>query len=183
MEGWYLSTNNWESIIMTNLAASDQAVSPAPVSPEHHKQALAIVKRNAGFGAITGLIPLPLLDVFALTGIQIKMISELAEVYEIPFNENAVKSYVAALIGGIVPVSPLSGVAIRAARYVPFIGPLLGIAVVPAFASALTWAIGRVFVNHFEKGGDLLSVDLETMKEQVKRGLTRKGTTAETATA
>jgi uncharacterized protein (DUF697 family) len=160
---------------MTNLATDEQPVSSAAVPAERHKQALAIVKRNAGFGAIAGLIPLPLLDAFALTGIQVKMISELAGIYEIPFSENAVKAYVAALIGGIVPVSPIAGVAIRAVRFIPILGPLLGIAVVPAFASSLTWAIGRVFINHFEKGGDLLSLDIESMKDQVKRGLTRKG--------
>src|ERR1700753_3414862 len=101
-------------MIMANLAPNEQFGPPASVSPELHKQALAIVKRNAGFGAVTGLIPLPLLDAFALTGVQVKMISELARIYEIPFSENAVKSYVGALIGGIVPVSPISGAAIRA---------------------------------------------------------------------
>jgi uncharacterized protein (DUF697 family) len=143
----------------------------------------AIIRRHAGYSAVTGLIPLPVLDAFAIMGVQVKMISELAELYGLPFSRQAVKAIVTATIGGILPVSPLGGAALTAARYVPVIGPLLGIAVVPAFASALTWAVGRAFAGHFENGGDISNIDLSAMKEQVKRGLGSTPTDTPRATA
>jgi uncharacterized protein (DUF697 family) len=49
------------------------------------------------------------------------------------------------------------------------IGPLVGVAVIPAFASASTFALGRVFTKHFESGGTLLNFDLETAKQTFGR--------------
>jgi hypothetical protein len=39
------------------------------------------------------------------------------------------------------------------------IGGLLGILAVPAFAGATTYAIGKVFIRHFESGGTFLDFD------------------------
>lgn len=154
--------------------ATDAAIESAPsneADAARTKLAHAIVRRHAGYSAVTGLIPLPVFDAFALMGVQVKMISELAELYGLPFSKHSIKAVVTSVISGILPVSPLGGAALTAARFVPVVGPLLGIAVVPALASGLTWAVGRAFAGHFESGGDLGNIDLSAMKEQVKRGL------------
>jgi uncharacterized protein (DUF697 family) len=155
---------------MTDAAAptSDNATS-------NQAAAAAVIKRYATYSAVTGLVPLPVIDAMVLTGIQVKMISALAEVYEKPFSQDAVKGYAAAIVGGVLPVSPIAGTAIHAVRFIPVIGPLLGITVVPAFASALTWAVGKVFANHFESGHDLFNVEINDMKEKVKRNIARAG--------
>jgi uncharacterized protein (DUF697 family) len=153
----------------TTVAGHPASVPAPPLT--RTQVAHAVVRRHAGYGAVAGLIPLPVFDAFAITGVQVKMISELAEVYGLSFSRNSVKAIVASVIGGVLPVSPVGGAMLSAARFVPVVGPLLGVAVVPAFASALTWAVGRAFTNHFENGGDLGSIDLSSIKEQVKRGL------------
>ncbi len=134
-----------------------------------HEEANKVVRHHAAFGAVAGLIPVPAIDVLAITGIQIRMIAELSRVYEIPFSENVVKSYVIALIGGVVPVSGVSGYLMSLSKSVPGVGTLLGIAVVPGVAAAITWAIGRVFVWHFERGGTLADFDPEAMKDRFKK--------------
>jgi uncharacterized protein (DUF697 family) len=162
------------------------AAAPTSDNSTSNQAAAAVIKRYATYSAVTGLVPLPVIDAMVLTGIQVKMISALAEVYQKPFSQDAVKGYAAAIVGGVLPVSPLAGTAIHAVRFIPFIGPLLGITVVPAFASALTWAVGKVFANHFETGHDLFNVEINDMKEKVKRNIARvgKGTpAADTAAA
>ena len=162
---------------MTDAAVVSQPdAAPSKDDPSKEAQASATIKRYATYGAVTGLIPLPVVDFVVLTGIQVKMISALADIYKVPFSKDAVKSYVVAIIGGIVPVSPIAGTAIHAVRFVPFIGPLMGIAVVPAFAAAMTWAVGRVFATHFHEGRDLLDLDIGAMKEKVKSNLSRTNT-------
>ena len=44
-----------------------------------------------------GLIPLPLVDLATITGIQLKMIAKISRVYGVPFAENRAKSIIAAL--------------------------------------------------------------------------------------
>jgi hypothetical protein len=47
------------------------------------------------------------------------------------------------------------------------IGTLFGMVSVSGFAVAATYAVGRVFIAHFESGGTLLDLDLASAKAQV----------------
>ena len=40
-----------------------------------------IIKRHSIYGALGGLLPLPVFDVAVIVGVQIKMISDLCEIY------------------------------------------------------------------------------------------------------
>ena len=40
-----------------------------------------------------------------------------------------------------------------------------GQVVMPGFAAAVTWAMGRIFIQHFETGGTLLDFDADKMRE------------------
>ena len=47
-----------------------------------------------------GLIPVPLLDLAAISLVELKMIHSLANLYGVPFSRGAAKSIIGALIGG-----------------------------------------------------------------------------------
>lgn len=148
---------------------TETAVVEAP-SPEAAllAEGTAVIRRHAIYSAAAGLVPVPLVDVAVITGVQVKMIAELARIHGITFSEHAVKSYVGSLLGAVVPVSPVSGGLISLAKAVPVVGPLLTAAVVPGVASAATWAIGRVFQAHFANGGTLQTVNLADIKARVR---------------
>ncbi len=80
-----------------------------------------IVKRHmlATFGA--GLVPLPLVDLALLVGIQLNMLRRLAKLYEMEFFSQIATSLVASLLGGGVPVS-LSATLSRLVGSVPIYG-------------------------------------------------------------
>ena len=47
-----------------------------------------------------GLIPVPILDIIAITAVDVKMLRELSALYELPFREHQVKSILASLLAG-----------------------------------------------------------------------------------
>jgi uncharacterized protein (DUF697 family) len=127
-----------------------------------------LVNRHALYSAAAGLVPVPIFDLAAITGVQIKMLKEMADYYGIPFQADLGKSMVSALIGGVVPTKLAYGVAGSMIKGVPVIGQLLSIFTAPAFASASTYAIGRVFITHFESGGTFLDFDPEKVRQHFK---------------
>lgn len=108
-----------------------------------------------------GLIPLPLVDVALVSGIQLKMLHSLAEIYEQEFNKEIAHSIIGALIGGVVPATATSSFA----KLIPGAGTISGMISMSALSSASTYAVGQVFIKHFESGGTLLTFDVEAMRD------------------
>jgi uncharacterized protein (DUF697 family) len=131
-------------------------------------EAAAIVKRMSAWGAGAGLIPLPVLDYAAIMTVQVVMISKLSHLYDIRFKEHKVKNIVAVLIGAVLPKGLAVGTFGSLIKSIPVVGQYAGILVMPGFAAAVTWAMGRVFIQHFETGGTLLDFNAEKMREHFK---------------
>ncbi len=120
-----------------------------------------------------GLIPVPAVDFAAISLTQLKMIHSLAAHYEVEFSKNVGKSIVGSLVGGALP-TPLAVGAASMVKAIPIIGPLFGAVGVPIFAGASTYALSRVFIQHFESGGTFLDLNPEDVREyfaeQFKKG-------------
>lgn len=129
--------------------------------------ALAIVKRHVPWAVGAGVIPVPGADLAALVAVQLTMLSKLAKHYEVPFCKDGTKSVVVALLGDVLG-STLSGGTVSLAKMVPVVGTIVGVIALPAFAGAVTYAVGRVFVSHFETGGTLLDLDPEALRAHFK---------------
>jgi len=121
--------------------------------------ALAIVKKYMAWSAGAGAIPMPVIDLAAITGVQLKMLKKLSNHYGVAFHAHLGKSALAALVGGYGAGTLAFGTAGTMLKSIPGIGSLLGIAALPGFASATTYAVGRVFIQHFASGGTFLSFD------------------------
>ena len=110
------------------------------------------------------LVPIPLFDLVALTGVQVKMLHSLAKLYDVPFSKNLGKSLIVSLLGGVMPTSAAMTLA-SLAKAVPGLGTATGMISVSVFGGATTYAIGSVFMQHFESGGTLLDFDPKKMRE------------------
>src|ERR1700730_6274936 len=64
-----------------------------------------MVNRFAMWSGAAGLVPVPLVDVAAVGGIQLQMLRRLSQVYNVPFSENIGKSIIASLAGSAIPAS------------------------------------------------------------------------------
>ena len=136
-------------------------------TPENHVQASKIITKYLGWSAGAAFIPVPGFDLAAVTAVQIKMIADIAKVYDVPFKKDATKTIIGSLLATILP-SGLAQGASSLVKIVPGIGTILGMATAPAFAAASTYAIGKVFTQHFESGGNLITFDTTAAREYFK---------------
>ncbi|MCP5048871.1 MAG: DUF697 domain-containing protein [bacterium] len=139
-------------------------------------QAHTIVKKYAYFSLGTTILPLPLLDVSLLTALQLKMIQRISKLYDVPFQKHLGKSIILSLLGGLNAFS-LSRLAFRGLlKIVPGAGYLAGLNFlsVTAITTATTYAIGKVFIQHFETGGTLLNLKPQEFKEYMNKECDRR---------
>lgn len=121
-----------------------------------------------------GLVPLPVVDMVALTAIQLNMVRKIAKAYQIPFLKDKVKNVLGSLVGSAVPVAAGAPLAASVAKVIPVIGWTAGALTMPVFAGASTYAVAKVFVQHFASGGTFLTLDPEKVRdyyaEKLKEG-------------
>lgn len=142
---------------------ADEKALPRP------EQAKRIIRRNVYWALGAGLIPLPVIDLLGISGVQVKMIKSLSDVYGIKFSENTAKTVTASLLAGLGSVSIAGAVSSTLFKFIPVVGQLAGIVTTPIFAGAFTQALGNVFVMHFESGGTLLNFDPEKMRHYFRQ--------------
>lgn len=152
-----------EDQVETQAVSSLSEISPEELKPATSKETEAndIIMDYVMWSAGTGLIPVPLVDMMAMTVIELKMLKKLTELYRIKFSEHRGKSLIASLIGG-VHAGLLAG---NLLKFVPVFGLASVILPMPFIAGAITYAVGKVFVQHFEAGGTLLDFNPPKMEK------------------
>jgi uncharacterized protein (DUF697 family) len=134
---------------------------------ERDQAATQLVDRLSLWSGAAGLIPVPLVDIAAVGGVQFYMLRRLSEIYGILFFENRGKSILTSLAGAVIPAS--TGTA--AASFVkgfPIIGTAIGALTMPVVSVGATWVIGKVFIQHFASGGTLLDFNPGDYREFIK---------------
>jgi uncharacterized protein (DUF697 family) len=140
---------------------------------EKAQKAQEIVGSYWKWAAAAGVLP-PLIDVAVVTGIQVKMIADLARLYypDIQFKNEWGKSVVGALVGSVSPPF-LANASLRllgpVLKVVPVVGTFAGLIAIPAFNAATTRALGTVFREHFELGGNLFDFDPDKVRAHFKK--------------
>ena len=154
-------------------AATDATVeAPAAASEINRLKADIVITRHVAVAASAGLIPLPIVDFAAVTGVQLTMLALICNIYKQPFSKEAARSIIASLVGGAVTGGEASSLAISSKlKFIPVVGTAVSWLVTPALAGATTYAIGRVFVRHLESGGSLLTFDGQKMKGYMEKAM------------
>lgn len=137
-----------------------------------------IIRRHVGFAMVAGAIPIPLVDIVAVTAIQVDLIKDLAAYYEVDYSKERGKALATALIGTTVG-NIIGRAGASAIKAIPGIGTVLGIGSMAIFAGASTYALGKVFEHHFREGGNLFDFDVEAMKSKFNNFFNRGKKVAE----
>lgn len=153
----------------TNTADPKQAPKSDPKqdpgkAEERLEQANEVVRRNVYWAMGAGVLPLPVFDIIAITGVQLKMVRELSKIYGVTFKEGVAKKAVTALLVGLGGVGLGGLIGASLFKIIPVIGLSLGLASVPVVSGMLTHAIGRTFVMHFAAGGTLADFNPKAMR-------------------
>ena len=147
---------------------------PAPTGEEHpfatnDMLADRIVRQNMLWAAGGGLIPFPVLDIVAITAVELKMLKELAALYDVPFREDQVKSILVSLVAGLGAPALGGVISVSLLKSVPILGAVSGYIAVPGAAAAFTYAVGKVFLQHFASGGTFLDFKPKKVREHFAR--------------
>jgi uncharacterized protein (DUF697 family) len=129
--------------------------------------AAQLVDRLSLWSGAAGLIPVPLVDMAAVGGVQLHMLRRLSEIYGVPFSENRGKSILTSLAGAVIPASTAATTA-SLVKGLPVIGTAIGALTMPVVSAGATWVIGKVFIQHFASGGTLLDFNPPDYREFIK---------------
>lgn len=131
------------------------------IKKERSKHADSIIRNHILFSMGAGFIPIPIVDVFAVSAAQLDMIRQLCKVYDIDFSETQGKAIVSSLT-----TSTLARVgAGYVVKLIPVVGSLVGGITLSVLAGASTYALGEVFKLHFQTGGTILDFDTKRLKK------------------
>lgn len=126
----------------------------------HHAKALDITASYVLTSAGAGLIPLPGLDVTVLAGIHVALIKALTEHYGHSFSEHGARNIVIAVAASLLP-GTLGSLATK--RVLMFLPLGLSSLTQSVASAAVSYALGRVIIAHFETGGTLDSFDAKNL--------------------
>jgi uncharacterized protein (DUF697 family) len=153
--------------IANDSTPSAEPAAPADAAPVHpsldlpphmaaRRRVLArkIVERHRTYAAVGGLVPVPVANIASVTAINLRMVQQLSELYQVPFQRDRARAAIVSLIGGAAP----SGFGFATSSVLTWIIPgglIVGLGVSALSAGALTRAIGHVFAESFESGAQL----------------------------
>ena len=133
-----------------------------------------IVRNHILWSMGGGLVPFPLLDIAAVTAIQVDMLRQLAELYDADYSQSEGKTYVTALGS-----SSLARLGASAIKLIPGVGTILGGMSMSVLSGASTYAVGNVSIRHFEGSGSLMDVDMNWAKDAYKKAFDKGKSVAE----
>jgi uncharacterized protein (DUF697 family) len=123
------------------------------------KEAERIINEHILWSMGAGLVPVPLLDIAAVSAIQLDMLKQLCTHYEVKYSESEGKVFLSALTGSIA-----AKIGANALKLIPGIGSVIGGISMSIVSGASTYALGQVAINHFEHNGTFTNFDLDAAK-------------------
>ena len=120
-----------------------------------------VVRQHVIWAVGAGLVPVPVVDFLAVTGIQVDLIKQLCTLWGVGFEESTGKVWVGALTGGAV-----ARIGASALKALPGFGTLLGGLSMSLASGASTYAVGQVIMKHLEAGGTMQNLDVDEAKRR-----------------
>lgn len=148
------------------------ATTKKEVSPEaevdavlsKNERAQNIVQRYVLWSLGAGILPFPLVDYAAVVSVHLLMVRKLSEFYGIDFSTQRAKTIIGALISSSSAVAIKNGLIGGLLKAIPVAGQILGATSMSMFSGATAYALGQVFIQHFEAGGTLLDFDADKVR-------------------
>jgi uncharacterized protein (DUF697 family) len=109
------------------------------------RQAMPHILGYSLMAATAGAVPIPLVDLILLSGIQTRMIYHLADLYGQPMTAKRFLEIAASLGLGMV----VRQASRELLKLIPFVGPVVGSVAAGALAGASTFALGKAFCYYY----------------------------------
>lgn len=136
---------------------------------EEKRKAEGIIRYHTFMSMGAGAIPIPLADMTAVLAIQMDMIKQLADLYDMDYLELSGKAFVTSVTGSLAARMGASLI-----KFIPGVGSIIGAVSMSIMSGASSYAVGKVCIAYFEKNINLNDIDPETAKkmfaEEFKKG-------------
>jgi len=171
----------------TRMGTEATGLDTAKMTDEQRDEAASkLVDRFSLWSGAAGLVPIPIVDIAAVGGVQLQMLRRLSEIYGVPFSDNLGKSVIASLAGSVLPASAATTTAMGVGsvmKGLPGVGTVIGALTMPVVSAGATYLIGKVFIQHFASGGTLLDFNAPDYREFIKAQKAKLSARSATATA
>lgn len=176
MKVWFRSGNRpffkaafeLNQLLEAGIMVADMSVNEETLENSQDRAAKAI-STSVKWAAAASVIPVPYLDLLGLAAVQLGMVKDIAEAYGQEPKAEVTRGLISALLGTLAPTAASGALVGSSLKFVPFGGSLLGSISVAAFGAAATYAVGKVFVRHFESGGTIDDFSVEAVQEDLKK--------------
>lgn len=128
----------------------------------------AIIADHTSYAMASALIPIPMVDVAAVTLVQLDMVRALAEAYEVDYDRTKTRAVILSLTGAAA-----ARLGASALKVIPGFGTIAGAATQVVLSGATTFAVGQIFMNHFENRGTLENFETDLLRERYREYLAR----------
>jgi len=132
-------------------------------------KAMKIVNRYSKIAAGAGLVPGALINFVAILAVQVTMVWKLARCFGYKEPVERVRGSIMSLLAAGIPAALGHGTAVAVTTTAVVAGSVLYFLFTPVLAYAITQALGRTFVMHFESGGTLLTFDATAFQDYFLR--------------
>jgi len=135
------------------------------------QMAAQVVSNYAAWTAVAGVTPIPVANVIAIGTLQLAMLRRLSQIYGTHFTDDLGKSVLASLAGSVLPASLAPSAVYGVSSLLngfPIISASLSSLAFPALSAGSTYAIGKVFIQHFASGGSLLNFNPHDYREYMQ---------------
>ena len=139
---------------------------PAAPVEDDKNEAQKIIMQHVHFVVLSSSLPLPLVDLAAVSSIQLEMLKKLAGLYEIPFKNRSIKKFLAKTLGKNSR-QRLMGLGASLTKTVPGVGWMVGGGAQMMIHGSTTWALGQVAVEWFGFGKKLEEIDSNLLKARL----------------
>jgi len=144
---------------------------PSPDALRRVKRAEDIIRKFVLLSLGAGAIPVPIFDIVASIGLQLKLIQELSDLYDMDHRDDLARNAIGTLMTTTAGLMLGSHINIGAsmAKFLPGIGTKIGIVKTAVFFGASTHISGKILIMHFESGGTLLDLNPPAMREHLRK--------------
>jgi len=153
-----------------------KAVIPLPITDKNFRRLYAdqTVKQWCQWSSVAGFVPVPGVDILAISATQAKMIYSLCKLYDKKFHREALSSIISGLLGGGLTGLVSASLAFSLVKNIPIVGSTVSAVTMPAVAYGITYALGAVFIQHFEADREMSELSVKEVEdyflEQYKKG-------------
>lgn len=127
-------------------------------------QANKTVRNHSILTGALGIISIGPLGVPLIIANGLKMLHKLSKIYGIEFKKDAGKSAISSFLVACGTYSISGRLIWGLGTLIPAAVPVIGVVTRPIFATAVMYAMGKIFIQHFESGGTFLTFDPEKVR-------------------